>query len=617
MLKKIREFFGGRSPAATEIETPRPPVHHGPKVIHRPIPGSDLDRDAVKIIERLTRFDHEAYLVGGCVRDLLLDGHPKDFDIATSATPKQIARLFRNSRVIGRRFRLAHIYFQNGKIIEVATFRSRNGADSADAAEGEDLLIRDDNEFGTPEEDALRRDFTINALFYDVNSQNVIDHADGLADLRRRLVRTIGDPVVRFREDPIRILRAIKFAARLDLEIEKETLTALRENSAEIPKAAAPRILEEIMRFGRERAARRSYELLRETGVFEVILPELARAYRDSEAWEFFLDLAAAMDARRRLELEVSGGEIFAALLLPLVAPRMGWHTDGSVDQAARIDMRDVIDDWLRPISLRLRIPRREQERCRQILGTLYRMAPWVRVRQSTRKALLRRMSLPQANWMLDVAGKRFGGELGATHQEWAQLLVDAPPAVPSAREEESGERGRGGRRGRRGGRGRGRGRGRGGERDSSSSESGRASKGESARAPKGESGRAPSRRRRPEGDRPPAARSTESGRQSGSRNTETQPKEWNDDYFFDALPSVPDLEGDVQGDRYGAREVDGSRETDDAERQTGEAGGGEVSAEDDGDGGDGGDSGDGGRPRRRRRRRRRRGSGKSEGGGQ
>ena len=169
---------------------------------------------------------------------------PKDFDIATSATPRQVKRLFSNCRIIGRRFRLAHVYFQSGKIIEVATFRARDaearprGDDPADGAadDADDLLIRDDNVFGTPEEDALRRDFTINALFYDVNAETVIDHADGLGDLRRRLVRTIGDPEIRFREDPIRILRAIKFAARLDFAIEPTTLEALSGHAPRSPR---------------------------------------------------------------------------------------------------------------------------------------------------------------------------------------------------------------------------------------------------------------------------------------------------------------------------------------------------------------------------------------------
>src|SRR5262245_55170785 len=169
-----------------------------------------IDPDARKVIERLRRFDHAAYLVGGCVRDLLLGRKPKDFDVVTSATPNEIKRLFKNCRIIGRRFRLAHIFF-GPKIIETSTFRANpremedEEGESAEAETG-DLLIRRDNVFGTPEQDARRRDFTINGLFYDLESAQVIDHVSGTADLEARTVRTIGDPDIRFREDPIRIL---------------------------------------------------------------------------------------------------------------------------------------------------------------------------------------------------------------------------------------------------------------------------------------------------------------------------------------------------------------------------------------------------------------------------
>jgi len=156
MLKRIRDLLGGRrrtkkvgAPADVPA-APAPPVHRGPNVVHRPIARTDLDPDAVKIVHRLTRFDHSAYFVGGCVRDLLLERKPKDFDIGTSATPGQIKRLFRNCRIIGRRFRLAHIYFQNGKIIEVATFRALDPPDDGESdSESDDLMIRDDNVFGT------------------------------------------------------------------------------------------------------------------------------------------------------------------------------------------------------------------------------------------------------------------------------------------------------------------------------------------------------------------------------------------------------------------------------------------------------------------------------------
>src|SRR6185436_177379 len=357
-------------PALAETPAPSRPIHRGPEVVHHPVALKELDPDAVRIVKRLTRFDYTAYLVGGCVRDLLLELHPKDFDIATSATPRQVKRLFSNCRIIGRRFRLAHVYFQSGKIIEVATFRARDTADDApepaepDTAnasavdDADDLLIRDDNVFGTPEEDALRRDFTINALFYDVNAETVIDHADGLGDLRRRLVRTIGDPVVRFREDPIRILRAIKFAARLDFEIETKTLAAPRQTRSEIPRAAAPRILEEFNRFCRSGSGRRSFELAFETGVFEIILPELAATYgTEGPERRVLLALLDASDARWKSGREIYPGEIFSALLFAAVAPALGIPIDpGSAAKRDGRDARTQVDEALRPIALRLRI---------------------------------------------------------------------------------------------------------------------------------------------------------------------------------------------------------------------------------------------------------------------
>jgi poly(A) polymerase len=339
MLKRIRDLLTrrGKQPATevlpdrpreSTVETlERPEVQHGPRVVHQPIARTDLDADAVKIVHRLTRFDHAAYLVGGCVRDLLLDHKPKDFDIATSATPRQIKRLFRNCRIIGRRFRLAPIYFQNGKVIEVATFRAQDdeGTGGERGAEGGDLLIRDDNQFGTMEEDALRRDFTINSLFYDVNKGTVLDHADGLGDLRRRLVRTIGDPTIRFKEDPIRILRAIKFAARLDFEIETGTLDALKKTRGEIPKAAAPRILEELNRFCRGGAARRSFELMRDYDVFDVIAPGLAKRYKSQPAsWDLLFKLLEGFDRHTQDGIEVTTGQILAALLLPVLMTEFG-----------------------------------------------------------------------------------------------------------------------------------------------------------------------------------------------------------------------------------------------------------------------------------------------------
>src|SRR4051812_46716020 len=227
-----------------------------------------IDPDADRVVRRLSRAGHKAYLVGGCVRDLLLGRRPKDFDVATSATPNEIKAQFRNCRIIGRRFRLAHVFFGE-KIIETSTFRA-NPRDDDDDGNGE-LLIRRDNVFGNELEDARRRDFTINGLFYDVEREEVIDHVEGLADLEAKLMRTIGDPDVRFQEDPVRMLRAIKFAARLEFGFEPATWRALLRWRGEISKCAPPRLLEEIHRLMRGGACRRSFELLVETGVLAIL----------------------------------------------------------------------------------------------------------------------------------------------------------------------------------------------------------------------------------------------------------------------------------------------------------------------------------------------------------
>src|SRR5438876_9543299 len=210
-----------------------------PRIVPRdehPISRRDIDPDALKVLYRLRQFSHTAYLVGGSVRDLLLARRPKDFDIGTSAHPSQVKKLFRNCWIIGRRFRLAHVKFGQ-KVIEVATFRRQvalgeevvqDGVPAPDPMmfEGEHLIHRD-NIFGTPEEDAFRRDFTINALFYDIATFSVIDYVDGLEDLRATVVRSIGDPEVRFKEDPVRMLRAIALAARLDFTIDQPIVEAI------------------------------------------------------------------------------------------------------------------------------------------------------------------------------------------------------------------------------------------------------------------------------------------------------------------------------------------------------------------------------------------------------
>ena len=240
-----------------------------------------LDIDAVKVVNRLHQNGHEAYLVGGCVRDLLVGRTPKDFDIATSALPSEVRGIFRNCRLIGRRFRLAHVYFRGGKIIEVSTFRANPITDLEptepvpNEERSDDLLIDDDNVFGTAEQDARRRDFTINGLFYDVAEGRVLDFVRGRRDLEQRLVRTIGDPERRMREDPIRILRAVRFASRLEFDIEPRTYAAMEGAVEDLPRCAPPRLLEDTFRILRGGVAEPGLALLLALDALRYLLPPI------------------------------------------------------------------------------------------------------------------------------------------------------------------------------------------------------------------------------------------------------------------------------------------------------------------------------------------------------
>jgi poly(A) polymerase len=283
-----------------------------------------LDVDGLKVLRHLRRNGHQAYFVGGCVRDLLLSRKPKDFDVATSALPEEVRRTFRNCRLIGRRFRLAHVYFHGHKVIEVSTFRKNPVEEvlieSPQAAEG-DLLISEDNVFGTAEEDARRRDFTINGLFYDVALGEVIDYVGGRADLEARVIRTIGPPDIRIREDPVRILRAIRFAAKLELQIEPATWEAMKTHVAELSRCAPARVFEEILRLLRSGGSRRSIELLREAGALAVLLPSVDAFLTSAPELEVkrFYGLLEFVDARLRAGKATDDSILLGALLLRIV----------------------------------------------------------------------------------------------------------------------------------------------------------------------------------------------------------------------------------------------------------------------------------------------------------
>lgn len=251
------------------------------------IDSSQLDRDALFVIQRLQEAGYTSYLVGGGVRDLLAKKKPKDFDVSTSAQPEDIKHLFKkNCLLIGRRFRLAHVRFGKN-VIEVSTFRSGESAD--------DLIVRD-NQWGTPEEDSLRRDFTINGLFYDPTEHHVIDFVGGWNDIHEHVLQTIGDPIVRFRQDPVRMIRLLKFQARFGYKIEEKTASALKYCREDIAKSSPARVMEEIFRMLESGSAEPFFRLLQEHHFLELLFPWLAEFLRREHA-EAVYKLLGAVDA--------------------------------------------------------------------------------------------------------------------------------------------------------------------------------------------------------------------------------------------------------------------------------------------------------------------------------
>ena len=332
-----------------------------------PISRRSIPEPVLKVLYRLHRSGYRAYLCGGSVRDLLMGRTPKDFDIATDAHPGDVRRLFRNSRIIGRRFRLAHVIFQDN-VVEVSTFRRE-----PERVEGQDLLVRDDNTFGSPGEDARRRDFTINGLFYDIANFSVIDYVGGLDDLREHLIRVIGVPDVRFREDPVRMLRAVEFAARLDFEIEAETYDAILEQRTEILKASPARVAEEILELLRRGWSRAAVELLAETRLLEPLLPEL-QTHLDKGEVESFWKMLGVLDRTVQSGRKVSDPVLFSVLLLPHVISSIEAETR-SLEAKPRVgDMILFVRELIHPIVQRFSFSAGMRHQTEQAIETLWRL---------------------------------------------------------------------------------------------------------------------------------------------------------------------------------------------------------------------------------------------------
>jgi poly(A) polymerase len=280
-----------------------------------------IDEEALKVLYRLHRHGFLAYLVGGSVRDLLLGKVPRDFDVATNAHPQEINSLFRNSRVIGRRFRLVHVFFKGGKTVEVSTFRSRSEFEEIETEEGN--IIRTDS-FGTPAEDALRRDITINGLFYSISDFSLIDYVGGMTDLRRGVIRTIGDPDERFQQDPARMIRVIRHASRTGFSIDDSTYRAILRHRDEIQQCSPSRIRDEFLRDLKEGLVKPSFKLMLETGLLLSLFPDFQRVFGDRSSGkernrQFFLSLFGLADQLMNRDRFVSEPVLLALLVTPFI----------------------------------------------------------------------------------------------------------------------------------------------------------------------------------------------------------------------------------------------------------------------------------------------------------
>lgn len=337
-----------------------------------PISRKSIPENVLKVLYRLHRNGYRAYLCGGSVRDLLLGRQPKDFDVVTDARPQEIRRLFRNSRVIGRRFRLVHILFQDF-VVEVSTFRREPDASSPAETETGDLLVRDDNVFGSPVQDSRRRDFTVNGLFYDIGTFTVIDYVGGIEDLNSRLIRVIGDPDIRFREDPVRMMRAIEFAARLDFEIEADTWDAIQRHHEDILKASPARVTDEILELLRRGMSLESMHLMDETKLLHALLPELARLI-ESDDGDYHWKMLEVLDRTIMSGRNVSDVVLLSVILVPLVFRLIDKREQELGERLSPGEIVPFIRDYLELILERLVMPAWMRHEVEQNIELLWRM---------------------------------------------------------------------------------------------------------------------------------------------------------------------------------------------------------------------------------------------------
>ena len=362
MLKRLIGFWSGQGGAKGDASSRAPVIV--PANEHD-VHESDFSRSALKVLKKLDEAGHASYLVGGGVRDALVGLKPKDFDIATDASPETVRKLFRNSRIIGRRFKLVHVVYGR-EIIEVATFRAAHTKGDGGETVESGRIVRD-NVYGSIEEDACRRDFSVNALYYNIADGSVVDFVGGLDDLDQRLFRLIGDPATRCAEDPVRVLRAVRLAAKLEFDMEAKTLEAMRASSSELGSTAPARLFEEVLKLFQGGYALRSFAAVREHDLLQYLFPLLNKrlANREQKLETMLQTALENTDKRVAVGKPITPAYLLAFMLWPDVEERALRDSNAGmpIQEAMRLAADDIIKDQLRVTS----IPRRFSGPMREI----------------------------------------------------------------------------------------------------------------------------------------------------------------------------------------------------------------------------------------------------------
>lgn len=456
MIRKLlRRVFSGRSSQPGQAQVV-PRSRHG-------VSRDKISSAARRTITGLQEKGYAAFVVGGAVRDLLLGLEPKDFDIATDATPEQVRATFRRSRIIGRRFRLVHVMFGD-ETVEVSTYRARHGADPAEGSSDEHGRILRDNVFGNQQEDASRRDFTINALFYDIGTYSIIDYVGGLQDLKDGLIRCIGDPNERFQEDPVRMLRAIVFASRLGFRLDKPIIDAIATHRELLGTASPARMIEEYYKILRSGYAEQTFRTLAEHRLLDPVTPEIQRGTKNDGLWSSL----AALDVYRRkfdnAPVTMRNPVLLGTVLIPLgLMPRNErprWepepdaeHEDDNlgnlIQPKAKPKFRRPPKEPILKIGM-LPIARGDTERLRQILSLQSRLAD-VEMSPRAKRALMHRGPFEDSLTWFEIHGNA-----AAVVEHWKGFIEAVKGEPPQAAQAEGeGEPGGDGQRKRRRRRGR------------------------------------------------------------------------------------------------------------------------------------------------------------------